>query len=124
MCWFGIPRVLILDNSIQFYANNFKIFYQDLHIQQKFTLVEHLQTNRLVKSNNQTILEGLKKRLDLAKGGWVQELPCLLWLYRIIAHTNTRETAFRLTYRNETMILVEINQALEQVLNFLEEDNS
>ena len=43
-----------------------------------------------------------------AKGAWPEELPNVLWAYRTIARTPTRETPFNLTYGIEAVILVEV----------------
>ena len=44
------------------------------------------------------ILDGLKKRLDKAKGKWVDELPYVLWSYRTTSRRSTGETPFSMTY--------------------------
>ena len=51
-------------------------------------------------------MNGLKKRLDEAKGKWVEELPHVLWTYRTALHRSIGETPFSMTYRAEAMILV------------------
>ena len=49
----------------------------------------------------------LKKRLDVAKGRWVEELPHVLWTYRTTPRKSTRETPFSMTYGAEVVILLE-----------------
>ena len=93
---------------MQFYMNSFQSFCANLHILQKFTSVEYPQTNGLAEAANRTILEGLKKRLDLAKGLWAKQLPSVLWSYRTTIHTDTKETPFRLTFGQVAVIPVEI----------------
>ena len=46
----------------------------------------------------------LKKRLDGAKGRWVEELPNILWAYRTTFRMSIRETPFSLTYGVEAVI--------------------
>ena len=60
--------MLVSENGTQFCANSFKKFCEDVQIKQRFASVEHPQINVPAESTNQTILEGLKKSLDLAKG--------------------------------------------------------
>ena len=50
----------------------------------------------------------LKKRLDEAKGRWVEELPHVLWTYRTAPHWSTRETPFSMNYGSEAMIPLEV----------------
>ncbi|XP_025670557.1 uncharacterized protein [Arachis hypogaea] len=65
---FGIPEVVILDNGTQFTDKKFVEFLTGLGIKQKFSLVEHPQTNGKVEAANKVVLLGLKKRLDNKKG--------------------------------------------------------
>ena len=50
----------------------------------------------------------IKTRLEGAKGIWPEELPSVLWACRTTARTPIREILFRLAYRNEAIILVEV----------------
>ena len=52
-------------------------------------------------------MNGFKKRLDDAKGKWVEELPHVLWTYRTTPRKSTRETPFSMTYGAEVVILLE-----------------
>ena len=53
-------------------------------------------------------MNGLKKRLDDVKGRWVEELPHVLWTYRITPRRSIRETPFSMTYGAEVVISLEI----------------
>ena len=50
---------------------------------------------------------GLKKRLDDAKGKWVEELPHVFWTYRTTPRKSTGETPFSMTYGVEAIIPLE-----------------
>ena len=52
-------------------------------------------------------MSGLKKRLDDAKGRWVEELPHVLWTYRTTPRWSIGETPFSMTYGAETVIPLE-----------------
>ena len=52
-------------------------------------------------------MNGLKKRLDNAKGKWIKELPHVLWTYRTTPQKSTRETHFLMTYGTEAVIPLE-----------------
>uniref|UniRef100_A0A2N9HKC3 RNase H type-1 domain-containing protein n=1 Tax=Fagus sylvatica TaxID=28930 RepID=A0A2N9HKC3_FAGSY len=60
------------------------------------------------ESSNKTLLDGIKKRLENAKGRWVEELPSILWTYRTTPRCSTGETPFSLTYGVEAVIPLEI----------------
>ena len=53
------------------------------------------------------MVNGLKKRLDEAKGKWVEELPYVLWTYRTTPRRSTGETPFSMTYGAEAVIPLE-----------------
>ncbi|KAK2997864.1 hypothetical protein RJ639_025562 [Escallonia herrerae] len=77
VCRFGVPRALVVDNGKQFDNNNFRTFCRNLAIDLRFTLVAHPQSNGQTENMNRSILQGLKKKFDEAKGAWVDELPKL-----------------------------------------------
>ena len=57
---------------------------------------------------NWTLFKIIKARLDDAKGGWLEELPKVLWAYKTTTRTSTGETLFRLTYGTEAVISVKV----------------
>ena len=65
------------------------------------------QRNGQVEVVNKVILNGLKKRLDDAKGKWVEELPHVLWTYQTTPCRSTRETPFSMTYGTKAVIPLE-----------------
>nr|XP_025685453.1 uncharacterized protein LOC112786272 [Arachis hypogaea] len=113
---FGIPEVVISDNGTQFTNKKFTEFLTGLGIKQKFSSVEHPQTNGQVESVNKVILLGLKKRLDNKKGAWADELASVLWSYRTTEQSSTGETPFRLTYGVDAVIPVETGEPSPQLL--------
>ncbi|XP_075665381.1 uncharacterized protein LOC142635049 [Castanea sativa] len=52
-------------------------------------------------------MDGLKKRLEDAKGKWVDELPHVLWTYHTTPRRSTGETSFSMTYGSEMVIPIE-----------------
>ena len=52
-------------------------------------------------------MSGLKKRLDDAKGKWVEELPHVLWTYRTTPRRSIGETPFSMTYGAKVVISLE-----------------
>ncbi|KAK3007892.1 hypothetical protein RJ639_015233 [Escallonia herrerae] len=123
VCRFGVPRALVVDNGKQFDNNNFWIFCTNLSIDLRFTSVAHPQSNGQTKNMNRSILQGLKKKLNEAKGAWVDELPKVLWAYRTTPHSVTGETPFLLCYGTEAMLPVEIGVLTIRALHFHEVKN-
>ena len=76
--WFGVPHALILNNGLQFDSKTFRSYYGELGITNRYSTPTYLQGNRQAKVVNKVIVNGLKKKLDDAKGKWVEELPHVL----------------------------------------------
>ncbi|KAK2999843.1 hypothetical protein RJ639_023861 [Escallonia herrerae] len=57
---------------------------------------------------NRTLLQGIKKKLDGAKGLWVDELHKILWAYNTTTRAPTGETPFSLSFGTEALIPIEI----------------
>ena len=75
---FGIPHTLILDNGLQFDSKAFRRYCCELGIINRYSTPTYPQGNGQAKAVNKVLVNGLKKRLDNAKGKWVDELPHVL----------------------------------------------
>ncbi|XP_028113210.1 uncharacterized protein LOC114311294 [Camellia sinensis] len=95
---FGIPRALVSDNGTQFDGKHFRGFCEELKIEFYNSMPAYPQSNGQAEASNKTILDGLKKRLEKAKGKWAEELPNVLWAYRTTPRRSTEETPFALAY--------------------------
>ncbi|XP_072072016.1 uncharacterized protein [Arachis hypogaea] len=87
-----------------------------LGVKQKFSSVEHPQSNGQVEAANKIILQGLKKQLDQKKGSWVDELASVFWSYRTTPQSSTGEMPFPLTYGVDVVIPVEIGKPNPRLL--------
>ena len=75
---FGVPHVLISDNGLQFNNKIFRSYCGKLGITNRYSIPAYLQGNGQAEAVNKVIVNGLKKRLNDAKGKWVEELPHVL----------------------------------------------
>nr|GEZ38661.1 reverse transcriptase domain-containing protein [Tanacetum cinerariifolium] len=108
VCRFGIPGEIISYNGKQFVDNPFKDWCDKLNITQRFSLVEHPQSNGLVERANQSLREGIKARLGEGNKNWVKELPHVLWAHRTMIKSSHGDTPFSLTYGTKVVIPAEI----------------
>ena len=79
--------------------------------------------NGQAEAVNKIIVSGLKKRLDNAKGKWVEELLHVLWTYRTMPHRSTGETPFSMTYRAKVVIPLEIGFSTLRTSSFTPSNN-
>ena len=75
-------------------------------IKNRYSTPAYLQRNGKIEVVNKVIVNGLKKRLDDAKGKWAEELPHVLWMYQTTTRRSIGETPFSMTYGAEIAILL------------------
>ena len=75
---FGVLHALISDIGLQFDKKAFRNYCGELGITNRYSTPVYPQGNGQAKAVNKVIVNGLKKRLDDAKGKWVEELPHVL----------------------------------------------
>ena len=76
---FRVPYTLISNNDLQFDSKAFRRFYGELGIRNGYSTPAYPLRNGQVEATNKVIVARPKKRLDDAKGKWVDELPHVLW---------------------------------------------
>ena len=84
------------------------IFYSELNIRNSYSTPRYPQSNGQAEATNKTLITALKKRLEQAKGKWVEELPGVLWAYRTTPGRPTGNTPFALAYGMDAVIPTEI----------------
>ena len=104
---FGVPHSLISNNGLQFDNKSFRRYCCELGITNRYSTLAYPQGNGQAEVINKVIVSGLKKRLDDAKGKWVEELPHVLWTYRTTPRRSTGEIPFSMTYGAEAVIPLE-----------------
>lgn len=123
VCQFGVPMALVMDNGTQFTSTLTREFCGDLGIEMRFASVEHPQTNCQAETANKVILNGLKKKLDERNGLWEEELPSVLWVYNTTVQSSIGETPYKLTFRMDAILPVEIHNQSWRVKAMKEEEN-
>ena len=116
---FGIPHTLISNNGLQFDSKAFRRYCCDLGITNRYFTSAYPQGNGQVETVNKVIVNGLKKRLDDAKGKWVEELPHVLWTYQTMPRRSIGETPFSITYGAETVIPLETEFPILRTSSFM-----
>jgi len=110
ICRYDVPHTIITDNDRQFIDKELAKFYTGLGIKHITSSVEHPQTNGQAEAANKVILVELRKRLDIAKGRWPEELIEVLWAYKCTPQSATNEYPFSLVYGADAMTPVKIGE--------------
>jgi len=106
--YYGLPNMILLDNGKQFKNKSREDYYGRVSIKRFYSSSGQPKANEKTKVTNRMILNGIKKKLEDAKGKWVDELHSVLWAYRIMERIPIRETPFILAYEFEAVIPTEI----------------
>ena len=101
----------------------FRKYCGELGITNRYSTPAYPQGNRQAEAVNKVIVSGLKKKLDDAKGKWVEELPHVFWTYKTTPHRSTRETPFSMTYGAEAVIPLETGFPTTRTSSFNPKDN-
>ena len=120
---FGVPYALISDNGVQFDCKAFRKYCSDLGIKNRYSTPAYPEGNGQAETVNKVIVNGLKKRLDDAKGKWVEELPHVFWTYRTTPRRSTGETPFSMSYGAEAVIPLETGFPTLRTSTFNLDDN-
>ena len=105
---FGIPKAFVSDNGTQFVGSKVRNLLQQLKIEFYNSTPSYPQCNGQAEASNKTILNGIKKKLEKAKGRWVDELSNVLWAYRTTPRKATNETPYSLAFGFEAVIPLEV----------------
>ena len=69
------------------------------------------------------MLKIIKTQLEGAKEVWPDELPGVLWAYKMTVRTPTGETPFKLAYGSEVVIPAEVHMVNHKVMTYQDKDN-
>ena len=103
ICRHGLPYEIVTDNGSQFISNKFRKFCERWRIRLNTSSPRYPQSNGQAEVSNKIIIDGLKKRLDLKKGCWAEELDGVLWSHRTTPRGATKSTPFSMAHRFEAM---------------------
>ena len=69
------------------------------------------------------MLKIIRTQLKGAKEVWPDELPGVLWAYKMTVRTPTGETPFKLAYGSEAVIPAEVHMVNHRVMTYQDKDN-
>jgi len=80
---FGCPNKLITDNAATFKSKRMVEFFHKYHIILGHSTAYHPQGNGLAESSNKSLVNIIKKLLEINKKSWNKRLVHVLWANRI-----------------------------------------
>ncbi|XP_048489970.1 uncharacterized protein LOC125491933 [Beta vulgaris subsp. vulgaris] len=118
-----MPQSIVFDNGPQFETPKLREWLADQGIKAHFAAVAHPQANGQVEAFNKILSSGIKKKLDNAKGLWVEELQLVLWSIKTTTKNSTRETPFMLVYGLKAVLPIEIEESTLRVRLYSKDAN-
>jgi hypothetical protein len=106
---FGIPQTLTTDQDSSLMSHQVCDFVESLKIKLRNSSSYYAQANGQAESINKTLIKLIKKRIEEHPKMWHEVLSEELWAHLISKHSTTRLTPFELVYRQEVILLVEVN---------------
>ena len=97
--------MIVTNNEPHFDSKVYRNFCHGLKIKNLYSTPRYPQSHGQAEAPNKTFLTALRKRLYSAKGKWVEELPGVLWVYRLTRRKLTGVSPFTLTYGMEAINL-------------------
>ena len=94
-----------------------------MSIKNRYSTPAYPQGNGQAEAVDKVIVNRLKKRLDNAKGKWIEELPHVLWTYRTTPRKSTEKTHFSMMYWVEAIIPLENGFPMMRTSTFISDGN-
>jgi hypothetical protein len=106
---FGIPQTLTTDHGSSFMSHQVHNFAKSLKIKLPISSPNYAQANGHAESNNKTLLNLIKKKIEENPKRSHEVLSEALWAHHISKHSTTKATPFELVYGQEASLPVELN---------------
>eukprot|EP00253_Pinus_taeda_P027524 PITA_27524 len=100
---FGCPSKLITDNAVVFKSKRMIEFCYKYNISLGHSTAYHPQGNGLAKSSNKSLVNIIKKLLEISKNGWHKKLINELWADRVSQKKSIGMSLFELVYGTDTI---------------------
>eukprot|EP00253_Pinus_taeda_P001901 PITA_01901 len=99
---FGCPSKLITDNAAAFKSKKMIEFCYKYNISLGHSTAYHPQGNGLAESSNKSLVNIIKKLLEISKKGWHKKLINALWADRVSQKNSIGMSPFELVYGTDT----------------------
>ena len=118
---FGCPNKLITDNAAAFKSKRMVEFCSKYHITLGHSIAYHPQGNGLAKSSNKSLVNVIKKMLEMNKKSWHKKLVHALCADRVSQKKSIGMSPFELVYGVDTMFPTSL---AAPIVKFLQEVGS
>nr|XP_033514679.1 uncharacterized protein LOC117279300 [Nicotiana tomentosiformis] len=107
---YGNRALVSYNNEPQFAGKKVADLFEKWHIKRILSTPYHSAGNGKAESSYKSILNIIKKKLEDAKGLWLEILPEVIWAYRTMPKTSTGEMPYSFVYWTDAVIPVEVGE--------------
>eukprot|EP00253_Pinus_taeda_P017897 PITA_17897 len=120
---FGCPNKLITDNAAAFKSKGMVDFFHKYHIILGHSTSYHPQGNGLAESSNKSLVNIIKKLLEINKKSWHKRLVNALWADRVSQKKSIGTSPFELVYGVDTMFPTSLAAPVVKLLQEADSEN-
>eukprot|EP00253_Pinus_taeda_P007437 PITA_07437 len=113
---FGCPNKLITDNTAAFKSKRMVEFCHKYHIILGHSIAYHPQGNGLAESSNKSLVNIIKKMLEINKKSWNKSFFNALWADRVSQKKSIGSSPFELVYGVDTVFLTSLTTPIVKLL--------
>ena len=100
---FGFPHNIITDNAVEFKSKRMVEFRNKYNITLGHSTAYYPQGNGLAESSNKSVVNIIKKMLEVNKKNWHRKLVNALWADRVSTKKSIGMSSLELVYGTDTM---------------------
>ncbi|XP_059623120.1 uncharacterized protein LOC132266282 [Cornus florida] len=108
ICRFGIPVIILSDNSTPFVNYRVAQRLQQYNITQRRSSAYYPKGNGQAEATNKSLLKIISRTVAEHKFNWVDQLPLALWAHRTSKKRAIGQTPFSLLYGTEAILPIKI----------------
>eukprot|EP00253_Pinus_taeda_P035592 PITA_35592 len=113
---FGCPNKLITDNATAFKSKRMVEFFHKYHIILGHSTAYHPQGNGLAESSNKSLVNIIKKLLEINKKSWHNRLVNALWADQVRQKKSIGTSPFELVYGVDTVFPTSLAASVVKLL--------
>lgn len=119
---FGCPFKLITDNAAVFKSNKMVDFCYKYNISLDHSTAYHPQGNGLAESSNKSLVNIIKKMLEINKKSWHKKLVNTLWADRVSQKKSIGMSPFEIVYGVDAVFPTSLSVPVAKLLQETRED--
>eukprot|EP00253_Pinus_taeda_P026614 PITA_26614 len=120
---FGCPSKLITDNATSFKSKRMVDFCHKYNISLGRSTAYHPQGNGLAESSNKSLVNIIKKMLEINKKSWHNKLVNALWAHRVSQKKSIGMSPFEIVYGIDAVFPTSLSVLVARLLQEVGEDS-